>query len=79
MRPTALRQLGLCLVIAASVASLSAQRGAPRPISTDPFNVWSAEQLAKPGSRAISATTARASSAATRQAPRKRTMDFLTS
>ncbi len=50
MRANALRQLGLCVVIAASVVSLSAQRGAPRPISTDPFNVWSAEQLAKPGS-----------------------------
>lgn len=49
MRANLVRHLCLSFVIAASVSSLSAQRGTPRPLSTDPFNVWSAEQLAKPG------------------------------
>jgi mannose-6-phosphate isomerase-like protein (cupin superfamily) len=45
------RWLGLvsCLVIAASVVSVSAQRGTPPPLSTSPFDVWSADELAKPG------------------------------
>jgi mannose-6-phosphate isomerase-like protein (cupin superfamily) len=43
--------LCLCFVMAASVVSLSAQRGGgtPQPLSTSPFDIWTAEQLAKPG------------------------------
>src|SRR5688572_5305353 len=49
MRANMVTRLCLCSVIAASAVSLSAQRGTPRPLSTDPYNVWTAEQLAKPG------------------------------
>ena len=36
-------------MLATSVASLSGQRGTPRPLSTDPYNIWKADQLSKPG------------------------------
>jgi hypothetical protein len=49
MRANIVRQLVLGSLIAASAVSLAAQRGAPQPVSTDPYNIWTAEQLAKPG------------------------------
>jgi mannose-6-phosphate isomerase-like protein (cupin superfamily) len=49
MRASLVRQLGLFVVIVASAVSLSAQRGTPRPLSTDPYNVWTAQQMATPG------------------------------
>lgn len=49
MRATIARRLILCLVLVTSVASLSGQRGTPRPLSTDPYNIWPAAQLSKPG------------------------------
>ena len=49
MRVRALKRLLFCLVLATSVASLSGQRGQPRPLSTDPYNIWKADQLSKSG------------------------------
>jgi mannose-6-phosphate isomerase-like protein (cupin superfamily) len=44
----------LSCVLAASVAPVSAQergrgRGTPPPLSTSPYDIWTAEQLAQPG------------------------------
>ena len=49
MRANFLKSLLFCVVLATSVASLSGQRGQPRPLSTDPYNIWKADQLSKPG------------------------------
>jgi mannose-6-phosphate isomerase-like protein (cupin superfamily) len=39
----------LCSLVAMSAVSLSAQRGTPQPLSTTPYDIWTADQLAKPG------------------------------
>ena len=49
MRANLIKCLLLLVVLATSVASLSGQRGQPRPLSTDPYNIWKADQLSKPG------------------------------
>lgn len=49
MRANIVRSLMLCAVLGMSVASLSGQRGQPRPLSTDPYNIWKADTLSKPG------------------------------
>jgi mannose-6-phosphate isomerase-like protein (cupin superfamily) len=49
MRANIVHRLFLFGVLVASVVSLSAQRGTPQPISTDPYNIWTAKQLATPG------------------------------
>jgi mannose-6-phosphate isomerase-like protein (cupin superfamily) len=49
MRVTIARQLILCSLVAASVVSLSGQRGTPQPLSTSPYDIWTADVLAKPG------------------------------
>jgi hypothetical protein len=48
MRVTIAKLFGLCVVLAASVVSLSGQRGTPQPQSTSPSDIWNAEVLAKP-------------------------------
>jgi mannose-6-phosphate isomerase-like protein (cupin superfamily) len=49
MRVNVARQLILCSLVAASVVSLSGQRGQPQPLSTSPYDIWAADELAKPG------------------------------
>jgi mannose-6-phosphate isomerase-like protein (cupin superfamily) len=49
MRANLVKCLLFLVVLATSVASLSGQRGQPRPLSTDPYNIWKADQLSKPG------------------------------
>jgi mannose-6-phosphate isomerase-like protein (cupin superfamily) len=49
MRANIASRFVFCLVLAASVVSLSGQRGTPQPVSTDPYNIWKADQLSKPG------------------------------
>jgi mannose-6-phosphate isomerase-like protein (cupin superfamily) len=43
------KRLILCALIAMGAVSLSAQRGTPQPLSTTPYDIWTADQLAKPG------------------------------
>jgi mannose-6-phosphate isomerase-like protein (cupin superfamily) len=51
MRVNTARRLLLCSLMVTSVVCLSAQRGGtPPPLNTDPYNVWPAAQLSKPGS-----------------------------
>jgi mannose-6-phosphate isomerase-like protein (cupin superfamily) len=51
MRVNTAKLLILCSVMVMSVVSLSAQRGrgTPQPLSTSPYDIWPADQLAKPG------------------------------
>ena len=50
MNAIAVRRLCFCVVMVASIVSISAQGGrGSRPLSTDPYNIWTAEQLSKPG------------------------------
>ena len=49
MRANLVKRLLFFVVLAISAASLSGQRGQPRPLSTDPYNIWKADQLSKPG------------------------------
>jgi hypothetical protein len=46
----------ICFVLAAGIGSAAAQepapqrgRGTPPPLSTDPYNIWTAKQMATPG------------------------------
>ena len=54
MRVNIATGLILCSLLAVSVVSISGQRGGgrgtPQPLSTTPFDLWTADQLAKPGS-----------------------------
>jgi mannose-6-phosphate isomerase-like protein (cupin superfamily) len=49
MRVNIAKRLILCSLMATSAISLSAQRGTPQPLSTTPYDIWSADQMAKPG------------------------------
>jgi mannose-6-phosphate isomerase-like protein (cupin superfamily) len=49
MRMNIVGRIILCSLMAMSVVSLSGQRGTPQPLSTTPYDIWTADQLAKPG------------------------------
>ena len=49
MRVKIAKRLILGSLMAVSAISLSAQRGTPQPLSTTPYDIWTAEQMAKPG------------------------------
>jgi mannose-6-phosphate isomerase-like protein (cupin superfamily) len=54
MRLNLVGPICVCVLLAASAASLSAQergrgRGTPQPLSTSPYDIWTAEQLSTPG------------------------------
>lgn len=52
MRMPIASRLVLCVLTIACVSDLSAQggRGTPQPISTSPFDIWTADKLVTPGS-----------------------------
>ena len=51
MRASIAWGLVLCSAVVISVVSLSGQRGrgTPQPLSTSPYDIWTADQLSKPG------------------------------